>query len=270
MRMMSALYWTTPPGLPGVRQSRRNAMDLTRTVRGGDRRRPRHGRARGGPLGTWRARRGRRPGRPPSREGGRAGRWAGRRMRRRGRGQAVAGLAEHAAWAFGPVEAFVSNAGFTDDPGTGVAVSIDDIRHIVDVNLLAHVWAAKAVLPGMVERGHGYLVQTISSAALITGPSGMGYTLTKHGALGFAEWVVRNHGHQGIHVTCLCPNAVNTGMLGRDEDTETTGADPELLADARRRGGARALCPHDARSNGGWPLPRPAPSPRRRLVSCAC
>ena len=147
-----------------------------------------------------------------------------------GDAEAVAGLAEHAARAFGPVEVFVSNAGFTDDPGTGVAASIDDIRHIVDVNLLAHVWAAKAVLPGMVERGHGYLVQTISSAALITGPSGMGYTLTKHGALGFAEWVALNHGHQGIHVTCLCPNAVNTGMLGRDEDTETTGADPELLA----------------------------------------
>jgi NAD(P)-dependent dehydrogenase (short-subunit alcohol dehydrogenase family) len=107
------------------------------------------------------------------------------------------------------------------------------VRRIVDVNLLAHVWAAQAVLPGMIERGRGYLVQTISSAALITGPSGMGYTLTKHGALGFAEWVALNHSHQGIRVACLCPNAVNTGMLGRDEDRDAeAGAevDPERAA----------------------------------------
>jgi short-subunit dehydrogenase len=85
----------------------------------------------------------------------------------------------------------------------------------------------------MIERGRGYLVQTISSAALITGPSGMGYTLTKHGALGFAEWVALNHSHQGIRVACLCPNAVNTGMLGRDEDRDLeAGAevDPERAA----------------------------------------
>src|SRR5207248_11160017 len=106
-------------------------------------------------------------------------------------------------------------------------------------------WAAQAVLPGMVERGRGGLVQTISSAALITGPSGMGYTLTKHGALGFAEWVALNYAHLGIRVTCLCPNAVNTGMPGRNEDDESASArrddpvtanigdivEPELCAD---------------------------------------
>jgi short-subunit dehydrogenase len=72
----------------------------------------------------------------------------------------------------------------------------------------------------MVERGEGYIVQTISSAALITGPAGMGYTVTKHGALGFAEWLALNYSHLGVTVTCLCPNAVNTGMLGRNEDNE--------------------------------------------------
>jgi short-subunit dehydrogenase len=95
------------------------------------------------------------------------------------------------------------------------------------------VWAAQQVLPAMLDEGVGYLVQTISSAALITGPSPMGYTLTKHGALGFAEWVALNYAHLGITVTCLCPNAVNTGMLGRNEDDEdgSTRSETSVAAD---------------------------------------
>jgi short-subunit dehydrogenase len=73
----------------------------------------------------------------------------------------------------------------------------------------------------MVERGEGYLLQTVSSAALITGPSAPGYTMTKHGALGFAEWLTLNHGDEGLRVTCLCPNAVFTGMFGRDPEDES-------------------------------------------------
>jgi NAD(P)-dependent dehydrogenase (short-subunit alcohol dehydrogenase family) len=131
----------------------------------------------------------------------------------------ILGLVAAAEKTFGPVHLFCSNAGLTDQqPGLGA--SPEELTHVVDVNLLAHVWAAQAVLPAMVERGVGYLLQTVSSAALITGPSGMAYTLTKHGALGFAEWLSLNYGHLGITVTCLCPNAVNTGMLGRDEDLE--------------------------------------------------
>ena len=144
----------------------------------------------------------------------------------------VAQLVLDAEAAFGPVEVFCSNAGITDQ-GPDLASSPEQVHRIVDVNLLAHVWAAQAVLPGMVERGGGALLQTISSAALITGPSGMGYTLTKHGALGFAEWVALNYAHHGIRVTCLCPNAVNTGMLGRNEDDESSPAevaDPEFRA----------------------------------------
>jgi NAD(P)-dependent dehydrogenase (short-subunit alcohol dehydrogenase family) len=144
---------------------------------------------------------------------------------------AIANVVEVAERTFGPLAVFASNAGFTDDPAVGVGSDVEEVRRIVDVNLLAHVWAARAVLPGMIDRGEGWLVQTISSAALITGPSGMGYTLSKHGALGFAEWVALNHRHQGIHVTCLCPNAVNTGMLGRNEDDDESGpTDPEMLA----------------------------------------
>jgi NAD(P)-dependent dehydrogenase (short-subunit alcohol dehydrogenase family) len=124
---------------------------------------------------------------------------------------------------FGPVSAFCSNAGFTDS-GDGLTQTPESIRRIVDVNMLSHVWAAQAVLPAMLDQGEGWLIQTISSAALITGPSFMGYTMSKHGALGFAEWLALNYLHRGIHVTCLCPNAVNTGMLGRNEDDESTSS----------------------------------------------
>ena len=131
----------------------------------------------------------------------------------------VAALVDRAEAEYGPVHVFCSNAGI-GDRGPDLASTPDEVRAVVDVNLLAHVWAAQRVLPTMLDEGAGYLVQTISSAALITGPSPFGYTLTKHGALGFAEWVALNYAHLGITVTCLCPNAVNTGMLGRNEDDE--------------------------------------------------
>jgi NAD(P)-dependent dehydrogenase (short-subunit alcohol dehydrogenase family) len=134
----------------------------------------------------------------------------------------VARLVSSAQDAFGPIDVFCSNAGFTDPAPGDLSQPVSAWQRIVDVNLLAHVWAARAVVPSMVARGGGYLVQTISSAALITGPSGPGYTLTKHGALGFAEWLALNYGHQGIRVSCLCPNAVYTGMFGRPLDDEST------------------------------------------------
>ena len=141
---------------------------------------------------------------------------------------AVDALVDAAEAAHGPVDVFCSNAGYTDAVGDLVQ-SVDAWRRIVDVNLMAHVWAARRVVPGMIERGAGYLLQTVSSAALITGPSAPGYTATKHGALGFAEWLSLNHGHQGVRVTCLCPNAVYTGMFGRDpEDTSDVPQDSVL------------------------------------------
>jgi NAD(P)-dependent dehydrogenase (short-subunit alcohol dehydrogenase family) len=94
----------------------------------------------------------------------------------------IESLVETAERAYGPIDIFCSNAGYAD-PGT-LAQPRADWRNIVDVNLMAHVWAAQLVVPGMAERGEGYVVQTISSAALITGPCGPGYALTKHGALG--------------------------------------------------------------------------------------
>ena len=132
----------------------------------------------------------------------------------------IAGLVTVAERAFGAIDVFCSNAGFTDPAPGDLNQPVDAWHRIVDVNLLAHVWAARAVVPSMLARGGGYLLQTISSAALITGPSGPGYTLTKHGALGFAEWLALNYGDRGIRVSCLCPNAVYTGMFGRPLDDE--------------------------------------------------
>src|SRR3954469_7165284 len=141
---------------------------------------------------------------------------------------------------FGPIDVFCSNAGYTDPAPGDLSAAPDAFRRIVDVNQLAHVWAARRVVPSMVERGAGYLLQTISSAALITGPSGPGYTTSKHGALGFAEWLALNYGHRGIRVSCLCPNAVYTGMFGRVPEDESALPDggrlgeiltPESVAD---------------------------------------
>ncbi len=133
---------------------------------------------------------------------------------------AVQQLVDRAVEAFGPVAVAVSNAGIADK-GANLNSPVEQIRAVVDVNLLSHVWMAQAVLPAMIAAGQGVLIQTLSSAALITGPSPMGYTLTKHGALGFAEWVALHYAHLGIRVVALCPNAVNTGLLGRNEDVET-------------------------------------------------
>ena len=135
-----------------------------------------------------------------------------------GDAEQISALAGRAEEAFGPVDVFCSNAGYSDPAPGDLSSSPEAFRRITDVNLLAHVWAAQAVVPSMVRRGGGYLLQTISSAALITGPSGPGYTLTKHGALGFAEWLALNYGDHGVRVSCLCPNAVYTGMFGRQFD----------------------------------------------------
>lgn len=93
-------------------------------------------------------------------------------------------LVDTTVGAYGSVDIAVSNAGI-GDLGPNLESTEEQIRGIIDdVNLLAHVWMAQAVLPSTVDKGRGALTQTVSSAALITGPSPMGYTLTKHSALG--------------------------------------------------------------------------------------
>jgi NAD(P)-dependent dehydrogenase (short-subunit alcohol dehydrogenase family) len=112
---------------------------------------------------------------------------------------------------FGQVDVFCSNAGILvrhdEDASTA-----DWQRHW-DVNVMAHVFAARAVLPQMLARGEGYLVNTASAAGLLSQVNAAPYSVTKHAAVGFAEWLSIAHGAQGIRVSCLCPQGVVTPML---------------------------------------------------------
>jgi NAD(P)-dependent dehydrogenase (short-subunit alcohol dehydrogenase family) len=115
-------------------------------------------------------------------------------------------VAEH-----GGIDLFCSNAGIT----TGVGVDDDQDRwHAAfEVNVMAHVYAARAVLPRMLERGSGYLLNTASAAGLLTSPGDAPYAVTKHGAVAFAEWLAVTYGDRGIKVSVLCPLGVATPML---------------------------------------------------------
>ena len=149
----------------------------------------------------------------------------------------VQALVDTATERHGRVDVFCSNAGIilrADED----APNADWQRHW-NVNLMAHVYAARAVLPQMIARGEGYLVQTASAAGLLSQVNAAPYTVTKHAAVGLAEWLAIAHGDQGIRVSCLCPQGVLTPMLmgsdGRQREHSFLGADavtPEAVAAA--------------------------------------
>ncbi|MGH3530830.1 MAG: SDR family oxidoreductase [Mycobacterium sp.] len=112
---------------------------------------------------------------------------------------------------FGPVDLYFANAGITGAPGLDVSES--DWDRSIDVNLRAHIRAAQLLVPGWVERGEGYFVSTASAAGLLTQLGGATYAVTKHAAVGFAEWLHITYGDQGVRVSCLCPMGVNTKLL---------------------------------------------------------
>jgi NAD(P)-dependent dehydrogenase (short-subunit alcohol dehydrogenase family) len=120
-------------------------------------------------------------------------------------------LVERATSHFGPIDLFCSNAGIATVGGVDVADA--EWRRTWDVNVMAHVYAARAVLPGMLARGEGYLLQTASAAGLLTQIGSAPYALTKHAAVALAEWLAITHGDAGIRVSCLCPLGVETEML---------------------------------------------------------
>jgi NAD(P)-dependent dehydrogenase (short-subunit alcohol dehydrogenase family) len=112
---------------------------------------------------------------------------------------------------FGPIDLFCSNAGIAI--GGGAEVPDESWERIWHVNVMAHVYAARAVLPGMIARGEGYLLNTASAAGLLTNLGAAPYSVTKHAAVGLAEWLAITHGPAGIKVSCLCPQGVRTAML---------------------------------------------------------
>ena len=114
----------------------------------------------------------------------------------------------------GGIDIFCSNAGIGGVPGF-FEVETDDWQNIWEVNVQSHIFAAKHVLPQMLDRGEGYLMSTASAAGLLTQIGSAGYSVTKAAAVSFAEWIKITYGSKGIGVSCLCPQAVRTAMTAQ-------------------------------------------------------
>jgi NAD(P)-dependent dehydrogenase (short-subunit alcohol dehydrogenase family) len=125
-------------------------------------------------------------------------------------GGEVARVVEETEARVGPIDLFCSNAGVFVHGGA--EVSDDRWRSIWEVNVMAHIHAVRAVLPKMLSRGHGYLLHTASAAGLLSQIGSAPYSVTKHAAVGLAEWIAITYGDQGIGVSVLCPQAVRTPM----------------------------------------------------------
>lgn len=131
---------------------------------------------------------------------------------------------------FGPIDLFCSNAGVIS---LGGAEAPDhDWRVSLDVNVMAHVYAARILVPRMLERGGGYLLQTASAAGLLTQLGSAPYSVTKHAALALAEWLAITYGDQGLKVSVLAPQAVRTAMTAGVVDGGVAGVDGMLEPDA--------------------------------------
>ena len=127
----------------------------------------------------------------------------------------IRGLIEAVESAHGPIDLMCSNAGIGVKGGAEVAN--EDWQRIWDINVMAHVWAARYLVPRMAARGGGYLLNTASAAGLLSQIGSAPYAVTKHAAVGFAEWIALTHGDQGIKVSVLCPQAVRTAMTAGNE-----------------------------------------------------
>ena len=159
----------------------------------------------------------------------------------------------------GKIDLFFSNAGY--GKRGGLELSNEDFQRMWEVHVMAHVYASRAVLPSMIERGEGYLLSTASAAGLLTQMDSVIYAVTKHGAVALAEWLAINHHHQGIRTSVLCPQAVATNIGrsvaddGRPNDRRAGGQassdgvlQPSVVADA---------CADAVRDERFWVLPHP-------------
>src|SRR5262252_6918129 len=145
----------------------------------------------------------------------------------------VKNLVDSITDAVGQVDIFCSNAGI----GTagGPEASDKDWQRSWDVNVMGHVYAARAVLPQMLARKEGYLIQTVSAAGLLSQIGSAPYSVSKHAAMSFAEWLSITYGDRGIRVSALCPMGVRTQMLARAEFSGgafllETAIEPEQVA----------------------------------------
>lgn len=145
----------------------------------------------------------------------------------------VQALVAQAEKHYGAVDIFCSNAGILrlgdeDQPDS-------DILDSVQINTMAHVYAARAVAPGMAERGSGYLVNTVSAAGILIQVDSVAYTVSKHAAIGLAEFLAAKYGPKGVNVSVLCPQGVRSAMTaGRDHGAAMVDGmlEPEDVADS--------------------------------------
>lgn len=147
----------------------------------------------------------------------------------------VATLVEEARRRLGAIDIWCGNAGI--DRGAGLAASEDDWAAGLEVNVLAHVRAARRLVPDWVERGSGRFVVTASAAGLLTMLGAPAYSVTKHAAVAFAEWLSATYRHRGVVVQAICPQGVKTRMLERsgplkDLLNHDTALEPEDVAEA--------------------------------------
>ena len=125
----------------------------------------------------------------------------------------VNALVAEAERTYGPVDVFFSNAGIASG-GSPLDTPLDVWQRQWQVNVMAHVYAVRAVLPSMLERGFGYLLHTASMAGILTTHGNLPYAATKHAVVGLAEWLAITYHDKGIRVSLLAPLGVNTPMLG--------------------------------------------------------
>ncbi|MEW1645876.1 MULTISPECIES: SDR family oxidoreductase [unclassified Streptomyces] len=165
-----------------------------------------------------------------------------------GDASAVVGAARDALG--GTVDIYCANAGVGS--GGSEAAGEDVWAQAWDVNVMAHVRAAEALIPGWLERGGGRFVSTVSAAGLLTMIGAAPYSVTKHGAYAFAEWLSLTYRHRGIKVHAICPQGVRTDMLAAtgsagDLVLQPTAIEPDVVAEALMEGIAQErflILPH--------------------------
>jgi NAD(P)-dependent dehydrogenase (short-subunit alcohol dehydrogenase family) len=156
-----------------------------------------------------------------------------------GDSDAMAELIERTVARCGRIDLFCGNAGITSNGGLEVPDAV--WSRMIDVNVMAHVYASRAVVPHMLAHGSGYIVLTASAAGLLSGPGDAAYTVTKHATVALAEWLAITYGDRGIGVSVLCPMGVATPMfLGPQAQGDATAGvvaasggvvTPEAVAD---------------------------------------